>query len=314
MKENTLGKSGIKVSRMCFGSLTIGPLQKNIALSESRNMIASALEQGVYFFDTADLYNTYDHLKQAVEIKKDVVIATKSYDYTSQGIDLRLSRALKELGRDYVDIYMLHEQESEKTIEGHWEAIERLLYYKRTGAVRAIGISTHRIEGVLATLNYPEIEIVHPLINLSGIGIEDGGVKEMEAAIVLAHQQGKGLYGMKPLGGGNLLAEKQACFDYVLGLDSLDAIAIGVQSVDEVNYNIKRFNGEIIDEALENRVAKSEKSLMISDWCRGCGACAVHCSHGAIELVAGKAVVNKTKCVLCCYCSAYCPDFCIKVI
>ncbi|MDK2936869.1 MAG: 1-deoxyxylulose-5-phosphate synthase [Eubacteriaceae bacterium] len=314
MKENQLGKTGIKVSRMCFGSLTIGPLQKNIKLSESRKIIARTLEQGVYFFDTADLYNTYDHLSHAIKIKKDVVIATKSYDYTSEGVDLRLSRALKELGRDYVDIYMLHEQESEKTIEGHWEAIERLLYYKKIGAVRAIGISTHRVEGVLATLNFPEIEVVHPLINLTGIGIEDGGVKEMEAAIALAHQQGKGLYGMKPLGGGNLLAQKKACFDYVLGLKSLDAIAIGVQSVDEVDYNIKKFNGEMIDDELEKRLTQSEKSLMISDWCRGCGQCAAHCSHGAIQIINGQAVVDKERCVLCCYCSAYCHDFCIKVI
>ncbi|MGE4508722.1 MAG: aldo/keto reductase [Eubacteriaceae bacterium] len=314
MKENQLGKTGIRVSRMCFGSLTIGPLQKNIKLSESRKIIARALEQGVYFFDTADLYNTYDHLSQAIHLKKDVVIATKSYDYTSQGIDLRLSRALKELGRDYVDIYMLHEQESAKTIQGHWEAIERLLYYKKIGAVRAIGISTHRVEGVLATLDYPEIEVVHPLINLTGIGIEDGGVKEMAAAIDLAHQQGKGIYGMKPLGGGNLLAQKQACFDYVLGLESLDAIAIGLQSVDEVDYNIKKFNGQMIDDELEKRVARSEKRLLISDWCRGCGECAAHCSHGAIQIINGQARVDNKRCVLCCYCSAYCPEFCIKVI
>ena len=260
MKENQLGQTGIMVSRMCFGSLTIGPLQKNLSLPESQEIIARALEQGLYFFDTADLYNTYDHLKQAIEIKKDVVIATKSYDYTKEGIDLRLNRALKELNRDYVDLYLLHEQESEKTIEGHWQAIERLLYYKEKGAVRAIGISTHRVEGVLAALSYPEIEVVHPLINLTGIGIEDGGRIEMEAAVWQAHQQGKGLYGMKPLGGGNLLSQKDACFDYVLGLKSLDAIAIGVSSIDEVDYNIKKFNGQTIDEKLAGRVAKSKKN------------------------------------------------------
>ncbi|WKY47243.1 aldo/keto reductase [Eubacteriaceae bacterium ES3] len=314
MKENQLGQTGIMVSRMCFGSLTLGPLQKNLSLQESREIIAKALDYGVYFFDTADLYNNYDHLKQAIDIKRDVVVATKSYDYTKEGLDQSLNRALKELNRDYVDIYMLHEQESAKTIEGHWEAIERLLYYKEKGAVRAIGISTHRIEGVLATLKYPEIEVVHPLINLTGIGIEDGNVEEMESAIALARQKNKGLYGMKPLGGGNLLAQKQACFDYILGLETLDAIAIGIQSVDEVLYNIRKFNDEIIDNDLEARVQNREKHLMISDWCTGCGKCAAHCSQKAIQVVDSQAIIDKKRCVLCCYCSAYCPDFCIKVI
>lgn len=74
----------------------------------------------------------------------------------------------------------------------------------------------------------------------------------MEAAILKAKQAGKGVFGMKPLGGGNLLASKEACFDYILGLETLDAIAFGMQSVDEVRYNVARINGEPIEAELEN--------------------------------------------------------------
>ncbi len=314
MKINQLGQSGIKVSRMCFGSLTIGPLQKNKSLAESREIIAKALEEGVNFFDTADLYNNYDHLAQAISLKKDLIISTKSYDYTKEGLETSVNRALRELGRDYLDIYMLHEQESEKTIEGHWQAIERLIRYKEQGVIRAIGISTHRIEGVRGAIKYPEIEVIHPLINLTGIGIEDGTRKEMEEAIELAKIAGKGIYGMKPLGGGNLLSQKQACFDYILGLESLDAIAIGLQSIDEVIYNVKKFNGQTIEKDLEDRVKASKKTLIISEWCTGCGECAKHCRQGAISIIDKKAVIDYQKCVLCCYCSHYCQEFCIKVI
>src|SRR5665647_863516 len=144
MKMNALGNTGIVVSRMCFGSLTIGPLQKNKTLTESREIIAAAIDLGVDFFDTADLYNNYDHLRSAINIKRDVIISTKSYDYTADGVEKRLHRALKELGRDYVDLYLLHEQESRKTIEGHWEAIEALIKMKDAGKVRAIAVSyTH---------------------------------------------------------------------------------------------------------------------------------------------------------------------------
>jgi len=314
MKMNALGNTGIIVSRMCFGSLTIGPLQKNKTLTESREIIAAALDQGINFFDTADLYNNYDHLRNAIAIKRDVIISTKSYDYTASGVEKRLNRALTELGRDYVDLYLLHEQESRKTIEGHWEAIEALMSLKAAGKVRAIGISTHRVEGVRDAAAFPELDVIHPLINLTGIGIQDGTAAEMVAAIHTAKLAGKGIYGMKPLGGGNLISQKQACFDYILGLSDLDAIAIGVQSVDEVLYNVKKFNGKPISKALESAVLVASKSLQISDWCVGCGECVKHCKQKALTIKAGKAVLNREKCVLCCYCGAYCKEFCIKVI
>lgn len=314
MKINQLGQTGIKVSRICFGSLTIGPLQKNKSLKESRKIIELAISLGINFFDTADLYNNYDHLSQAIEIKKDVIISTKSYDYTKEGLEDSVNRALRELNRDYIDIYMLHEQENEKTIQGHWQAIERLIKYKEQGVVRAIGISTHRIEGVIGATKYSELEVIHPLINLTGIGIEDGTNKEMEVAIKTAKKAGKGIYAMKPLGGGNLLSRKEECFDYILGLETLDAIAIGIQSIDEVLYNVKKFNGENIEKDLKERVEMSKKSLVISDWCSGCGECVKHCHQQAISIIDKKAIIDHKKCVLCCYCSQYCKYFCIKVI
>lgn len=314
MEKKALGNTGIKVSRMCFGSLTLGPLQKNKTLKESKEIIAMALDLGINFFDTADLYHTYDHLAQGIAMKRDVVISTKSYDYTASGLRKSFERGLRELNRDYIDFYLLHEQESRKTIKGHWEAIETLIKLKEEGKVRGIGISTHRVEGVNDAAEFSELDVIHPLINLTGIGIEDGSVKEMEAAISKAKAAGKGIYAMKPLGGGNLIAQKEACFDYILGLEALDAIAIGVQSVDEVIYNVKRFNGEKIEFDLEERVSKSEKFIHISDWCTGCGECARHCRQNALEIINQKAVLNQKKCVLCCYCSAYCKEFCIKVI
>ena len=76
MEDRKLGQTGIEVSRLCFGSLTIGPLQKNKTLEESRPIIEAALEAGINFFDTADLDNCYPYLEQALEIKNDLVICT----------------------------------------------------------------------------------------------------------------------------------------------------------------------------------------------------------------------------------------------
>lgn len=60
---------------------------------------------------------------------------------------------------------MLHEQESLLTLKGHREALKRLKQFKDEGIIRAVGISTHFIGCVNATALFPEIEVIHPIIN-----------------------------------------------------------------------------------------------------------------------------------------------------
>ncbi len=314
MIYNQLGQTGISVSKLCFGVLTMSPLQKNATPEQSMPVIARAIEQGVNFFDTADLYNAYHLIKQALEIKKDLILCTKSYDYNAEGVTKSVERALREIGRDYIDIYMLHEQESRHTFKGHWEAVETLLKMKAQGKIRAFGISTHRVQAVCDALDFPEIEVLFPLINVSGIGIEDGNTQDMERAVEKAHQAGKGILAMKILGGGNLLNRVDACFDYALGLPTLDAIALGMQSVEEVDYNVAKITGAAISDALSRAVARKQRQLHIDDWCESCGGCIEKCSQKALTLVDGHPVVNRDRCVTCGYCAAACPLFCIKVI
>jgi len=311
----TLGKTGLRVSRLCFGSLTIGPLQANLAPREGAKVIRAALEQGVNFIDTAELYGTYPHIRAALEgWREHVVIASKCYAYSREGAQQSLELALRELGVDYLDIFMLHEQESRLTLQGHWAALEYFWEAKAKGIIGAVGISTHTVEAVRAAAEIEGIDVIHPLINISGLGIKDGTVTEMLAAIALAHGKGKGIYSMKPFGGGNLLNRKAECLQFVLDQPCIDAVAIGMQNVDEVAANIAMINGEPVAPALAARLAQQPRRLHIDEWCEGCGQCVARCPNGALSIKDGKAVVNPAKCVLCSYCSAACPEFFIKVI
>ena len=74
MKMNTLGKTNIKVSEICFGTLTIGPLQRALTVPDGLRVLTEALDAGINFYDTADLYNTYDYLRELLKIRKDLVI------------------------------------------------------------------------------------------------------------------------------------------------------------------------------------------------------------------------------------------------
>lgn len=310
-----MGRTGISVSRLCFGSLTIGPLQANLPLGEGAAIISAALDAGVNFIDTARLYDNYRYIRRGIAGRAhNVVIATKSYDYTAEGLRNSLEEALKALDRDYLDIFLLHEQESELTIRGHWEAVEELMRARERGLVRAIGISTHSVRGVLAASAVEEFDIIHPIINIRGIGIKDGTVEQMQEAIATAFRAGKGLYGMKALGGGNLINERKEALAFALAAPGFSSVAVGMQSLEELRYNIAVFEGLEVPPEIELAVSRKNRRLLIEDWCAGCGSCIDRCRSGALSLHLGKAVVDSQACRLCGYCSTACPEMCIKII
>lgn len=315
MDYRILGNTGIKVSRLCFGSLTIGPLQAKLPLKEGVRVLDAAFDNGVNLIDTAELYNNYMYLKEAIKNRRSkVIVSTKSYAYSKETAEKSLKKALEELDTDYIDIFSLHEQESEHTIRGHYEAIEYFIKAKEKGIIRAIGISTHAVAAVKASLKYPELEVIHPIINMAGLGIIDGSREEMLQAIEAAARAGKGIYSMKALGGGNLIKNAGECFDFVLNNENIHSVAIGMQSTAEVINNIAIFEKREVPVEIQKQIVNKKRRLLIDFWCIGCGSCSKKCNQNAIEIIDGKAKVNAEKCVLCGYCGAYCPEFCIKII
>jgi len=314
VKYKFLGKTDIRVSQLCFGTLTISPLQRNLPLRDGLAVMEKAIELGVNFFDTAELYDTYTYLKEALKTYPSLVISTKSYAYDRETAEKSFIKAVKGIGREYIDIFMLHEQESIHTIRGHWEALEYFIKLKDRGYIGAVGISTHRVSGVKDACKFKEIQIIHPIINMLGIGITDGTRENMEAAIMQASLCGKGIFAMKPLGGGHLIPRRDEALDYILSFPYVDSIALGMQNQNEVEYNVKYFDGDQIENALKEKLQKQKRCLYIHDWCKGCGSCVKACRNGALHLEQNMAVVDPEKCVLCGYCVGSCTDFCIKVL
>jgi ferredoxin len=147
------------------------------------------------------------------------------------------------------------------------------------------------------------------------MGILDGSAAEMAAAIERCAAAGTGVYAMKALAGGNLIAGARAAFAYVLGLTGVHGVAVGMLSEEEIDANIALFGGEVPDDARWKKLESRRRRLAImKNFCKSCGACVEACVNGALTMVDGKPVVDEAACVLCGYCGAECPEFIIRVV
>ena len=316
MKKYTLGKTGIKVSELCFGALTLGPIQADISAKKGAKVIRAALEKGINFIDTAEVYQTYPHIKKALEgYHGEVIITTKSDAKTYKKMEKSINEALEALNRDYIDIFLLHAAKATSSVfEERAGAFQCLKDYKSKGTIRAIGISTHAVEVVNRASEIEEIDIIFPIINKIGLGIVGGSTSDMIKAISKAGKAGKGLYAMKALGGGRLIGELESSINFVRNISDINSVAIGMISEDELELNIKIFNNEEISQEIIDKRIKPNKKLFISRFCIGCGICVKTCPNKALSLIDGKAVVNHDLCILCGYCNPVCPVFAIRLI
>jgi aryl-alcohol dehydrogenase-like predicted oxidoreductase len=155
-----LGRTGLKVSRICLGCMSYGEPQRGMHAwtlpeADSRPFIARALEHGINFFDTANVYSAGSSeeivgraLRDMVP-RDEIVLATKVHgqmraDANGRGLSRKailteIDASLTRLGMDYVDLYQIHRFDPETPIE---ETLEALHDVVRAGKARYIGASS----------------------------------------------------------------------------------------------------------------------------------------------------------------------------
>jgi predicted aldo/keto reductase-like oxidoreductase len=291
------------------------PLQANLSVAEGGALILKALERGVNFLDTAEMYQTYPHIKWALQrFGGEVIIATKSTATTYLDMKLSIEKALEGLGRDRIDIFLLHASRDTEPTNNRSEALQAILDYKKQGVIGASGVASHSVLGVASAAAAARIDVVFPLINWLGLGILDGGVDAMVAAIGQARQNGKAVYAMKALAGGSLIKEAAKSFDFVRSVVGIPVVAVGMVRPVELELNLAIFEGRPVTSELTQAAERYRKRAQVMFFCKGCGHCTLGCHNGAITMVAGKAVIDPEKCLLCGYCSRECPQFAIRII
>ena len=311
-----LGQTGIMVSPIVFGALTIGPIHKNLAVEDGAAVIRQALELGVNLIDTAECYDTYPYIREALKgWQEHIYVTSKSYGYNRELMAKAFEDCHKALDRDTLDIFLMHEQESRYTIEGHKEALDYLNEQKAKGLLKAVGLSTHAVDAVRAAADRDDIDVIHPIINKYGWGIIDGTRDEMLDAIAYAKAKGKGLYGMKALSGGKLADDAYDCFRWAFTVPQVDAFAVGMKSRREVCINVAWALGEEPDPKDLAEYVVEKRHIEVRDTCVGCQSCIRRCGQRAISMAEGAKTVtiNLKRCVLCGYCRDNCEHNAIRI-
>lgn len=316
MDKVALGSTGLTINPLVYGTLPLGPLQAGLSPEEGGRLIRHALERGVTMIDTAELYETYSHVRTGLEgFRGDVVVVTKTHAADAPTARAHVERALRELGRERLDIVHLHGARIADPFTERADVLAELLRMKGEGKIGHVGISSHYIAAFRKAVDHPEIEVVHPLINRTGMGILDGSAAEMGAAISACAGAGKGVYAMKALAGGNLISEARDSIRYVLGLEGIHGVAIGMLSIAEIDANLELFRDGTADEAVWQKLESRRRRLRIMEkFCKGCGFCVEACASNALSVVDGVARVDEEACILCGYCGAACPEFMIRVV
>ncbi|MDR2826270.1 MAG: aldo/keto reductase, partial [Deltaproteobacteria bacterium] len=161
METITLGKSGLKVSRPAFGAL---PIQR-LSLDMTVSILHKAVDNGITYFDTARMYSDSEKKLGVAfaKIRKNLILSSKTMAKTKEGIEADLKSTLTELQTDYLDLYQFHNPATVPQPGDGTERYETLAALKKSGVIRALGITNHSLananlalkSGLYDTLQFP---------------------------------------------------------------------------------------------------------------------------------------------------------------
>jgi aryl-alcohol dehydrogenase-like predicted oxidoreductase len=242
----TLGKTGIKTSRLAMGTGTHGwngssNQTRQLGIKGVSDMLHFAYDNGVVFWDSADQYGSHPHLKEALKkIPRDkVTILTKTRATTEKEMKSDLERFRSEIGTDYLDIVLLHAVDKSDWPETKKAAMEILSLAREEGIVRAHGVSCHSLEALKAAEASQWVQVDLVRFNPGSIAM-DADPETVAGILKEMKRQNKGIIGMKVFGAGKLIDKRDECLQYHLGHDFIDAFTIGQETPQQFEDLLKR--------------------------------------------------------------------------
>lgn len=265
MEYTTLGKTGLKISRMGFGGI---PIQR-IDAEGTKKLMKQLAEEGVNYIDTARGYTvSEEYLGYALEgIRDKFVIATKSMARTRETMAADIEKSLGNLRTNHIDLYQVHNPSMEQLdqVIGEGGALEALMEAKAAGKIGHIGLTAHSTAVFERALGLDWVETIMFPYNI----VEQQGAELIHKCA----EKNIGFIDMKPLAGG-AIEDATLALRYVCSNPDVTVVIPGMAEVRELEQNLAACSNTepLADEEL--KAMDKVREQLGTDFCRRCNYCA----------------------------------------
>ena len=255
-----LGNSGVKVTRLAFGTGTFGGrVQRELGQDKFTRLVRHAYDRGIRFFETADNYaEMHEMLAIALKgIPRDTYrLMTKFRLRETETVPATLDRFRRETNSEYFDIVLLHCVRAHDWSGEFARFRDGLSEAKHKKTLLAHGASCHGLLPLRTFAGNNWLDVALMRINHDGARMdrlerndtsEKGNVPEVTNHVANVHKQGTGVIGMKIIGEGQFTdaEQREKSIRYVMGLGTVDAVTIGYKSPAEIDEAIARINSAL---------------------------------------------------------------------
>ena len=270
MQYTTLGKTGLKISRLGFGGI---PIQK-IDAAGTKVLMRRMLDEGINYIDTARGYTVSEsYLGQALEgIREHFILATKSMSRDKAGMEKDIETSLRDLRTGYIDLYQVHNPNLAQleAVLAPGGALEALMEAKAAGKIGHLGITAHSLEVFEKALELDWVETVMFPYNI----VETQG----ETLIARCAEKNIGFIAMKPLAGG-ALDDAALALRFIAANPAVSVIIPGMAEVRELEQNLAAVEDTAAISDEEKERMSAIRNTLGTEFCRRCNYCAP-CSVG----------------------------------
>ena len=258
----TLGKTGIKLSRLGFGTgSNSGHVQYALGQENFNRLIRHAYDQGITSFDCAQTYKTFEWIAGAIKglPREKLFLQSKVSGKPQQVLDA-IDHHRKVFDTDYVDSMLIHCMVKDHWTDDYKRVMDAFDEAREKKWIRAKGVSCHSLPALrtAAASTWTEVHLVRVNPQASHIdGMEETYDKSgHDIAPVLAElktmrAKGRGVIGMKIIGNGDFTnaEDREKSIRYAMSRPELDAVVIGFKSAAEIDEAIRRMNQALAEQS-----------------------------------------------------------------
>ena len=247
-----LGNSGLKVSRVAFGTGSVAysnsSNQTRLGMDMFADMAHHAYDRGVTFFDMADSYGSHTFVGHAIKTmpRDKITLLTKIWTHEDGSennvpVSESLDRYREEMGTDYIDIVLMHCLLQPGWSNNRKHYMDGLLKAKQDGIIKAVGVSCHNWDAMAEAVDNPWVDVIMARINPFQSHM-DGTPDAVKELLGKARKNGKGVIGMKIFGEGRHVSdgEREQSLKFALTEANIHCMTLGLESIAQVDDAVGR--------------------------------------------------------------------------